>query len=431
MVSAVLLMACSDNSAKTIPKQLDLGNKYLAELKYEEAIAIFENILKIDPKQENAYLGIAQAYIAMDEIDKAIAILEKGISQTGSKLLSETRESLSIEETTPNIEETEEQEPFIEASESDYDLLLEQMTTLVSFAYFGGLASEDIKANGDGFHWWLVNILYYYLDNVSSLPIRIHKVENVEEKDPREYFDSLSYMRAYASEVDWIAENVFNIKADTTQFSLENSKDELMELSEYDGFFYKEGGFYYNCSDSFDAPEIQRMSIVNSEQENGIYKIDIIGQSKSFGENYGITVTASLKEENGVKYWSFYKVFMNEELSRNASEAETQDNVSQCLEDVYGTYVGILRKKECYSMADDSYIVDFLDFGEEKEITTLGFDEDWNEAVYKVRIDGLVVHADGINLDSYMNKKIEVYGRVTEAATGGTIIQAERINVVN
>ena len=52
---------------KGLEKRLQLGQKYLTEAKYEEAVIVFQKILKIDPKQMEAYEGIAQAFEEMEK----------------------------------------------------------------------------------------------------------------------------------------------------------------------------------------------------------------------------------------------------------------------------------------------------------------------------------------------------------------------------
>ena len=61
-------------------KQLSLGEKYLSELKYDEAVAAFNKTIEIDPKNAEAYIGLADANIKLKNIDKAKESLKKGIA---------------------------------------------------------------------------------------------------------------------------------------------------------------------------------------------------------------------------------------------------------------------------------------------------------------------------------------------------------------
>lgn len=60
-------------------KYVELGQKYLQEENYEEAIAAFEKAIECEPKTIDARLGIADAYINLDEYKPAIKYLKKVI----------------------------------------------------------------------------------------------------------------------------------------------------------------------------------------------------------------------------------------------------------------------------------------------------------------------------------------------------------------
>ena len=79
------LIACGAKSPWQ--EQYDLGMRYLNEGNYQEAVIAFEAAIEIDPKRPEAYLGAAEAYIAADDIDAAIAILEKGYAATNDDTL--------------------------------------------------------------------------------------------------------------------------------------------------------------------------------------------------------------------------------------------------------------------------------------------------------------------------------------------------------
>nr|WP_288977959.1 carboxypeptidase regulatory-like domain-containing protein [uncultured Blautia sp.] len=69
---------------KAYRAHLNEGQKYLEELKYEEAVASFEFAIEKDPKSENAYIGIFQARDAQGEYLMAAEILQKGYANTRS-----------------------------------------------------------------------------------------------------------------------------------------------------------------------------------------------------------------------------------------------------------------------------------------------------------------------------------------------------------
>lgn len=93
--------------AKQAKEQLDLGQQFLLDMEYEEAVAAFEIVIAIEPKNTEAYLGMAEAYLAMGETEKAIRILKKGYRETEDeelkKLLEELEAELNRQEADVNI----------------------------------------------------------------------------------------------------------------------------------------------------------------------------------------------------------------------------------------------------------------------------------------------------------------------------------------
>lgn len=99
---AVSIMVNNHNN-KLLSEYLDLGNKYLVENDYEQAIVEFEKAIAIDPKQTDAYAGMAQAWFSLGDSQKAITVLEEGISLTGAEELKELL--MQMEEVVPESEE--------------------------------------------------------------------------------------------------------------------------------------------------------------------------------------------------------------------------------------------------------------------------------------------------------------------------------------
>lgn len=82
MVICLMLMvtACTASSDTiSIDDQLSLGQKYLSDLDYENAILAFQKIIEVDPRNVQAYLGLAEAYEKTDKNEEAITALEKVI----------------------------------------------------------------------------------------------------------------------------------------------------------------------------------------------------------------------------------------------------------------------------------------------------------------------------------------------------------------
>lgn len=87
-------LAISNGSAKRLSEQLDLGQKYMEEMDYEQAVVTFSGIIEIDDKCVEAYLGLTETYIRMGEYDKALETAQKGYERTGDERLAEYMDML-------------------------------------------------------------------------------------------------------------------------------------------------------------------------------------------------------------------------------------------------------------------------------------------------------------------------------------------------
>ena len=107
------LMSGRNSSENRIEELLDLGNKHLTEQDYEQAVVTYREVIEIDPKCEEAYHGLADAYVEMNDYESAIDILQQGTDQTGSEELAAYLEEikkaylLMQEEAALESEETE------------------------------------------------------------------------------------------------------------------------------------------------------------------------------------------------------------------------------------------------------------------------------------------------------------------------------------
>ncbi len=89
VLAGAMMFVFGGSSAEKLQKQLDLGQKYLEEMNYEEAIVAFEAAIEIDPMSVDAYLGLVEVYIRTGEFDTALEYAKKGYEATGDERLKE------------------------------------------------------------------------------------------------------------------------------------------------------------------------------------------------------------------------------------------------------------------------------------------------------------------------------------------------------
>jgi hypothetical protein len=80
----VLVLSVVTACAKAAPplsaaELLDLGEKYLLELNYEQALVQFLKVIEVEPMNPRGYTGAAEAYIGLGQPDKAEEILRQGL----------------------------------------------------------------------------------------------------------------------------------------------------------------------------------------------------------------------------------------------------------------------------------------------------------------------------------------------------------------
>lgn len=123
VLSAGVIGAAAYNNMDSVKlkRQMDLGQRYLEELNYEQAIAAFQAVIEIDPMSTEAYLGMAEAYIGLEDTENAIAILRQGYEAAGQN--EEIRQML-IDVCMQEAKNCTETEDYGKALEY-YDFLLE------------------------------------------------------------------------------------------------------------------------------------------------------------------------------------------------------------------------------------------------------------------------------------------------------------------
>ncbi|MCX4374926.1 MAG: WG repeat-containing protein [Lachnospiraceae bacterium] len=146
------IVILSSRTAKPIPEShLDLGRIYLADLSYDKAILEFKEAIRIDPKDPEPYIELANVYIEIDDVPSAIETLEEGLKETGDDRIYDMLDELrmSSEGTTDNESEfdvtnvpSETSIPIEAASEEETTA---STANLVEVPDLSGLSEEEAK----------------------------------------------------------------------------------------------------------------------------------------------------------------------------------------------------------------------------------------------------------------------------------------------
>ena len=99
-------------------QQYDLGMRLLTQGNYQEAIIAFRAAIEINPRQAQAYLGLADAYVGLGDVEAAIEALRAGIDLADDARLQERMDELerlaqdSESSLGPDTEHTPESEQY-------------------------------------------------------------------------------------------------------------------------------------------------------------------------------------------------------------------------------------------------------------------------------------------------------------------------------
>lgn len=94
-ITAVCVFIVTDSGQRRLNLLLDMGDKYLSELDYEPTVATYQAAIAIDLKCENVYLGLADIYVAMGDLDAALEILKTGHELPASGSIAATMNEIN------------------------------------------------------------------------------------------------------------------------------------------------------------------------------------------------------------------------------------------------------------------------------------------------------------------------------------------------
>lgn len=105
IIIAVICIKITPDEVSLLESAMSTAQKYLIEQDYEQAIIEYKKAIELDPKNVDAYLGLAEAYIGLGETDSAVEILERGITETNNDVLIQKLDELmdSMKISVPDI----------------------------------------------------------------------------------------------------------------------------------------------------------------------------------------------------------------------------------------------------------------------------------------------------------------------------------------
>ena len=178
VIAVVFVTVSGSSTAKRAEKKLSLAEHYMTELKYEEAIALYKEVLEIEPKSIEAYKGLFEAYIATGDEAKAQEILDRAKGILTAEELARMQSTFEEKYRGAKDSGTGENENISASGKLTKELLYDGDGTLidsteyiygangelakcVSYDYAGKVVGEsEFDADGRKNSWWMT----YYAD---------------------------------------------------------------------------------------------------------------------------------------------------------------------------------------------------------------------------------------------------------------------------
>ncbi len=126
----VLMFISKNTDNKYISEKLELAQKYLLELDYSNAVLEFTDAIKIDPKNPDAYIGLAEAYIGTGDTDKAVSVLKKGLSETEDERIEQLLEKYAALENSKVTEAVTSEETSAVTADSTTTVTVSETSSL-------------------------------------------------------------------------------------------------------------------------------------------------------------------------------------------------------------------------------------------------------------------------------------------------------------
>lgn len=341
--AVMITVAFTNNGKRSVQEKLLTGDRYLQEMDYEQAIAVYKSVIEIDPRNVEAYLGLADAYIGLERYSEAENCLKEGFDRTNNERITakiEDLEEIRINRDSSNMEliHADDNNPEAKDTTSQQD---------------GEDNSEIIKLIADAGK---------NLDD-SEFDKALEKYRKVLELDPKNADAYLGIIESYIRQGDYdkaleYAEKGFEITGDNRlkdkidmirNGSIEDSKGNMLKRS----FYGEDGNLIYWDKYTYDS-ENRRASIT-------VY--DKNGNQIDYGEyeynEEGNTVIYYNNDENGeliigkAEYDELGRVVLEVNTWKNGMKDTTEYLYENDEENYYrinypddGTYTLITRDDE-------------------------------------------------------------------------------------
>lgn len=140
LILGAVFILLNINKANRYQDRLSMGNKYLAEMNYEDAQICYRNAIRIDQKKAEAYVRLSDVYVEQNRYDVAWDILELAQERVSTKERRDTvkTQMTVVEDAQEEYENGEDDSAAVEEKEqelSESDTTQEEADNLYTIGY--------------------------------------------------------------------------------------------------------------------------------------------------------------------------------------------------------------------------------------------------------------------------------------------------------
>ena len=260
LIAAVIGISIYNAPANRMSRALDLGTRYLEEQNYEQALVEFDKVIAIDPMSVEAYLGKAQAYEGMGDMEQQLAVLQTGYEQTGDSQIKKRLVDVYLEQASGS------------ATAGDYESALAVYDKLLDLDGENEEVQRDLSNLLNSYFRKLIDERNYdearaliekYIDKVSGVDFQAY-LNEIEEKERIEAENKEFLQKVFdlMAAQDYEAMHEVDGSEEANAFVERMEQDFLVYVPENDAaqtgkgagvYQFGEGGYYFYYGDFADG----------------------------------------------------------------------------------------------------------------------------------------------------------------------------------
>lgn len=117
VVIAAVIMVTVGGDTSAYDRHMELAQRYLDDLQYEQAIAEYKAAIEIEPNNKEAYLALADIYVQQEDYEAAMDILSHGWEQTEAEEITVCLEKIQTICAEEQRQEEQRQEDYVKENQ--------------------------------------------------------------------------------------------------------------------------------------------------------------------------------------------------------------------------------------------------------------------------------------------------------------------------